>query len=78
MPSRRLPRWSELAPLVRVRPPRLDGTRRRLESAFTIADLRAIARRRVPRAVFDYVDGAAEQEISLRRAREAYGRRRRP
>ena len=57
-----------------MRPPRLDATRRRLESAFTIADLRAIARRRCPRAVFDYVDGAAEQEISLRRAREAYAR----
>ena len=75
MPIRRqLPRPRELAPLVRVRPPRLDATRRRLESAFTIADLRTIARRRVPRAVFDYVDGAAEQEISLRRAREAYAR----
>jgi L-lactate dehydrogenase (cytochrome) len=78
MPTRRvrrqLPRPRDLAPLVRVRPPRLDATRRRLESAFTIADLRAIARRRSPRAVFDYVDGAAEQEISLRRAREAYAR----
>ncbi|NMO90463.1 alpha-hydroxy acid oxidase [Actinomycetospora sp. TBRC 11914] len=74
MPSRRLPRYAELKPLLRVRPPRLDGTRRRLESAFTIADLRETARRRVPRAVFDYVDGAAEQEVSLRRAREAYAR----
>ena len=74
MPSRRLPRYSELKPLLRVRPPRLDPTRRRLESAFTIADLRAIARRRSPRAVFDYVDGAAEQEISLQRARDAYAR----
>jgi L-lactate dehydrogenase (cytochrome) len=75
MPIRRqLPRPRDLAPLVRVRPPRLDATRRRLESAFTIADLRAVARRRVPRAVFDYVDGASEQEISLRRAREAYAR----
>ncbi|MCD2196249.1 alpha-hydroxy-acid oxidizing protein [Actinomycetospora endophytica] len=71
---RQLPRPRDLAPLVRMRPPRLDATRRRLESAFTIADLRAIARRRVPRAVFDYVDGAAEQEISLQRARDAYAR----
>jgi L-lactate dehydrogenase (cytochrome) len=74
MTSRRLPRYAELKPLLRVRPPRLDATRRRLESAFTIADLRDVARRRSPRAVFDYVDGAAEQEISLRRAREAYAR----
>lgn len=33
-----------------------------------------IAKRRTPRSVFDYVDGAAEQEISLRRARESFAR----
>src|SRR5450755_3280356 len=32
----------------------------------SIADLRAIARRRVPRAVFDYLDGGAEGEVTLR------------
>ncbi len=31
-----------------------------------IADLRSIARRRVPKAVFDYLDGGAEDEITLR------------
>ncbi|HZQ18149.1 MAG TPA: alpha-hydroxy acid oxidase [Terriglobales bacterium] len=31
-----------------------------------IADLRRIAERRVPRAVFDYVDGGADAEITLR------------
>ncbi len=31
-----------------------------------IADLRPIARRRVPRAVFDYLDGGAEGEVTLR------------
>ena len=31
-----------------------------------IADLRAIAERRVPRAVFDYLDGGAEGEVTLR------------
>jgi len=31
-----------------------------------IADLRAIAQRRVPNAVFDYLDGGAEGEITLR------------
>lgn len=50
----------------------LDPVERRLARAHTIADLREIALRRTPRAVFDYVDGAAEQEISLRRARNAY------
>lgn len=46
----------------------------RVAEAATIWDLRRIARRRAPRAVFDYVDGAAEAEISLRRSREAYAR----
>jgi L-lactate dehydrogenase (cytochrome) len=31
-----------------------------------IADLRQIAKRRVPRAVFDYLDGGAEGEVTLR------------
>lgn len=33
----------------------------------SIAELRALARRRVPRAVFDYVDGAASDELTARR-----------
>jgi L-lactate dehydrogenase (cytochrome) len=47
---------------------------RRLASAATIWDLRSIAKRHVPRAVFDYTDGAAESEASLRRSREAFAR----
>src|SRR5260370_3525692 len=31
-----------------------------------IADLRQIAQRRVPKAVFDYLDGGAEGEVTLR------------
>ncbi|MDC5698782.1 alpha-hydroxy-acid oxidizing protein [Intrasporangium calvum] len=69
---RRRPRWSELRPLVRIQPPRLGSSARRLAGAATIGDLRDLAQRRTPRSVFDYVDGAAEQEISLRRAREAF------
>ena len=71
---RRLPRWSELQPLLRPRPLQLDPTQRRLSRALTIADLRAVAKRRTPRAVFDYTDGGAETETSLRRAREAFAR----
>lgn len=69
-----MPAWSELRPLVRVQPPRLSRVESRLARAASIGDLRAIARRRTPRAVFDYVDGAAEAEVSLRRAREAFAR----
>ena len=34
--------------------------------AITVADLRQIARRKLPRAVFDFIDGGAEEEITLR------------
>jgi L-lactate dehydrogenase (cytochrome) len=40
----------------------------------TIDDLRSVARRRTPRAVFDYTDGGADGEISLRRARSLFRR----
>jgi len=72
--ERRLPRWSELRPLLAPRAPQLDPTARRLARAASIGDLRAIARRRTPRAVFDYADGAADQEIGLGRARAAFAR----
>ncbi|HUG73596.1 MAG TPA: alpha-hydroxy-acid oxidizing protein, partial [Steroidobacteraceae bacterium] len=35
----------------------------------SIADLRELARRRVPRALFDYVDGGSYDEVTLRRNR---------
>ncbi|MFD1934071.1 alpha-hydroxy acid oxidase [Nonomuraea mangrovi] len=70
--ARRLPRWSEIRPLLRGRPFIADAVERRLSKAHTIADLRAVARRRVPRSVFDYVDGAAEDEIGIGRARDAF------
>ncbi len=74
MVQRRAPRWSELRTVVRPRRSLRNPTDRRLAAAATVGDLRAIARRRVPRAVFDYTDGAAGAEISLRRSREAFER----
>jgi L-lactate dehydrogenase (cytochrome) len=50
----------------------LDATARRLSKALTIEDLRTLAKRRTPRAAFDYTDGAAEEELSLSRARQAF------
>ncbi|UVO11564.1 alpha-hydroxy-acid oxidizing protein [Mycobacterium sp. SVM_VP21] len=70
--QRRVPRIGELAPLIRLRRPRLNRTARRLETALTVEDLRLLAKRRTPRAAFDYTDGAAEDEISLERARQAF------
>ncbi|MBC7402614.1 MAG: alpha-hydroxy-acid oxidizing protein, partial [Microbacteriaceae bacterium] len=48
------------------------ANKRRLEKALTIQDLRTIAQRRTPKAAFDYTEGAAEAEISLGRARQAF------
>lgn len=70
--KRRVPRARDLAPLIRFKRPRFDATARRLDAAFTIEDLRAIAKRRTPRAAFDYADGAAEDELSIERARQAF------
>lgn len=74
MTKRRLPRWSELRPYLRTQPVRWSAVERRLAGAATIDDLRRIARRHTPRAAFDYTDGAAESETSLRRARDAFDR----
>lgn len=52
--------------------PELNATKRRLDAAHTIEDLRRLAKRRTPKAAFDYTDGAAEDELSIRRARQAF------
>jgi L-lactate dehydrogenase (cytochrome) len=70
--DRQIPQWRELKPLMRPKPFDPNPTRRRLAAALTIADLRLVARRRTPRSVFDYTDGAAGDEISLRRARALF------
>jgi len=70
--SRRLPRRHDLAPLMKFKRPVLSPRKRRLASALTIEDLRRVAKRRTPRAAFDYADGAADDEVSLSRARQAF------
>jgi len=44
---------------------------RNIEQALNIADLREIARRRIPGFVFEYMEGGAEDEVTLRGNREA-------
>ena len=72
MVERQLPNVRELAQLMQFKKPELNGKKRRLDAALTIYDLRAIAKRRTPKAAFDYTDGSAESEISLARARQAF------
>jgi L-lactate dehydrogenase (cytochrome) len=70
--KRQIPRPQDLRPLMQFKRPAVSPTRRRLDAALTISDLRRTAKRRTPKAAFDYADGAAEAEISLARARRAF------
>ncbi|MGZ6764480.1 MAG: alpha-hydroxy acid oxidase [Nocardioides sp.] len=70
--KRQLPTRRDLAPLLTFKKPTLSPRERRLASALTIEDLRRIAKRRTPKPAFDYTDGAADGEVSLARAREAF------
>jgi len=45
-----------------------------LSRAINIEDLRELARRRLPRAIFDFFDGGAEDEVTLRENRVAFER----
>jgi (S)-mandelate dehydrogenase len=45
-----------------------------LSRAVNIEDLRLLARRRLPRAIFDFFDGGAEDEVTLRANRAAFER----
>jgi L-lactate dehydrogenase (cytochrome) len=45
-----------------------------LERAYDIDDLRQLARRRLPKAIFDYIDGGADDEYSLRGNGEVFAR----
>ena len=65
-------RFSNYRQLLRFKKPFLNPKQRRLSRAHTIYDLREIAQRVTPQGPFDYTDGAADQEISLNRARRAF------
>jgi len=47
--------------------PTLRPQQRRLERSVTVEDMRRMARRRLPRGVFDYIDGGAEDERTMHR-----------
>ena len=49
-------------------------TRRVLREARSVEDLRRAARARLPRAVFEFIDGGAEEESTLRANRAAFER----
>ena len=57
--------YKTLRSVVRFEPIETDRIERRLARAASVADLRRIAKRRLPGGVFDYIDGAAEDERTL-------------
>jgi L-lactate dehydrogenase (cytochrome) len=50
--------------VVRLRKFEFNGTKRRLAKVGNVDDLRLLAKRRLPGGVFDYFDGAAEDEMT--------------
>ncbi len=72
--KRRIPSPIDLEQLLRFRKPIFSRRKRRLSRALTIYDLRDIAKRKTPKAPFDYTDGGADSESSLVRARSAFER----
>ncbi len=60
--------------VVRFAPVERDRTARRLARVANVDDLRILARRRLPGGVFDYIDGAAEDELTAGRNEDGYRR----
>ena len=58
--------------VARFSPMSLSRRQRRLTRAANIADLRQMAQTRLPRGIFDYIDGGAEDEITMRRNSAAF------
>src|ERR1700733_6900595 len=63
-----------LRSVMQFRPVELDPVARRLSRVASVADLRLIAKRRLPGGVFDYIDGGAEDALTMRRNTAAYRR----
>ncbi|MFL2645825.1 MAG: alpha-hydroxy acid oxidase [Dehalococcoidia bacterium] len=63
---------STLRSVLRFKKFEWDPVLRRLESAANVSDLRKISKRRLPGGVFDYIDGAAEDELTLQRNSAAF------
>ncbi len=64
-----------LRSVVRLKPIERNRTARRLRSAANVDDFRRIAKRRLPAGVFDYIDGAAEDERAMARNADRFAAR---
>ncbi len=64
-------RLAEVRELIRLQRPELDPVQRVIARCHSVEDVREAARRRLPRAVFDYVDGGADDEDTVAANRTA-------
>ena len=66
--------WRTLRSVLRFRRRARTRAERLRVQAVNIADLRQLAWRRLPRGVFNYIDGGAEDEVTLRANSDAFRR----
>lgn len=75
MPTvRQIPRWKDLEPFLKVRSVERTAAGRRLARCLSLDDVERQARRRVPGAVWDYVESGSDGEIAMARNRTAFDR----
>lgn len=65
-------KFSDIRQLVQVKAPVMSRQRRVLANAYNVAEFRTAARHVLPAGIFDYLDGGSEDEVTLRRNREAF------
>ena len=70
--KRQFPDLPHFASLIEWKLPTLFRTRSKIARAVTIDDLAKIAKRKVPKVVFDYVEGSALDEVSYSRSRQVF------
>ena len=72
--KRQLPRWKNVKPLLGWSLPKLPLQDKKLKKVVNMAEMRNLAKKRVPKAVFDYVDGGANDELAYARSQEIYSK----
>lgn len=70
--KRQFPDIPHLVGLIDWKWPTFRRTKRKIDKAVTIYDLQKMAKKRVPQATYDYVEGGAQREISYARSLEAF------
>jgi L-lactate dehydrogenase (cytochrome) len=65
-------KFGDVRQLVQIKAPIVSRQRRVLANAYNVAEYRAAARRALPTGIFDYLDGGAEDEVTLRHNRAAF------